>query len=102
MAKKRNGAMGIMAVAFEMPPEPPAYGAFPKRQNQGQTAGKMDFVGMIEKGESPRGFRAQTANGTASDQGTGWNRPYDYGMGPERQVEPKGPWQDGPNNRTGE
>ena len=54
---------------------------------------------LIAKGENPKGFTAQTANGTAKDVGTGWNRGWDW---EQEQVEPRGAWQPGRSNRTGE
>jgi hypothetical protein len=54
---------------------------------------------LIGRGENPKGFTAQTANGTAKATGTGWNKGYDW----ERsEVEPGGAWQPGWSNRTGE
>jgi hypothetical protein len=100
---KRKGMTGFMAavpMSFEPTAEPPAYGAFPTRQNQGKgDQEKIDFVGLIAKGESSRGFIAQTANGTSRDQGTGWNRDEPWSSS---QLEPRGPWKSGPSNRTGE
>lgn len=99
MAKRRNYSGAAMVPSYEPPPQPAPYPAFPTRQNG--TDGKMDFVGMIAKGESARGFVAQTANGTARGPGnTGWNKQYDFG--PDMQVQPCGPWKSGPSDRTGE
>lgn len=59
----------------------------------------LDFEGLIEAGQNPRGFTAQTANGTAkSGNSAGWNRQYD--MGPMPEVEATGAWTQA--NRTGE
>jgi len=60
---------------------------------------KMDFENLIAKGENPRGFTSQTANGTAHWQGTGWNKsePFDW-----PQVEPGPTRPSGRSNRTGE
>lgn len=61
---------------------------------------KMKWEDLIEAGENPNGFTAQTANGTAHWQGTGWNqRPYDFEM---PQNEPCAVAPAGRNNRTGE
>jgi hypothetical protein len=88
------------AMPDEMPAPPPAYGAMPERQGQGPSRPNIDFAGMYAKGESPRGLRAETANGTASDQGAGWNRDDWSYRGP--QALEGGPWQGGPSNRSGE
>ena len=63
---------------------------------------KMDFEGLIAKGEmaGPSGFKSQTVNGTAHWSGSGWNRDYDWG--PKEQVEATGPWSGARTNRTGE
>jgi hypothetical protein len=60
---------------------------------------KLDFEALIDKGEHPKGFTAQTANGTAHTFGTGWNKVYDYDM---PQCEPEGTRPSGRTNRTGE
>ena len=62
---------------------------------------KLDFEKIIQKGENPLGFTAQTPNGTAHWQGTGWNKNYfsDYDM---PQVEPDATRPAGRSNRTGE
>jgi hypothetical protein len=102
MRKRRvSDRMNVgVAMPYDMPAQPPAYGAMPERQGQGPSRPNIDFAGMYAKGESPKGLRAQTANGTASDMGRGWNRlepwPEDF---PAREG---GPWQGGPSNRTGE
>lgn len=59
----------------------------------------MDFEGLIAKGENPRGFTAQTPNGTAHATGTGWNKDYQFDMSelPPDPVRPAGR-----SNRTGE
>ena len=61
---------------------------------------KMKFEDLIAAGENPKGFTAQTANGTAHWHGTGWNqRALDYTM---EQIEPV-PTASGPRtNRTAE
>ena len=56
----------------------------------------LDFEGMIGKGENPKGFTAQTANGTSKAQGSGWNKGWNY---EQPEVAPDGPWN---GNRTGE
>lgn len=64
------------------------------------TGKKLDLEGLIKEGENPKGFTAQTANGTAKCYGTGknWQGP-DFEM---PDVPEHGAWQ-GPNsNRTGE
>jgi hypothetical protein len=59
----------------------------------------LDFEKMIGEGENPKGFTAQTANGTAHWKGTGWNRDYEF---TREQVEPAPAWPAGRSNRTGE
>jgi hypothetical protein len=60
---------------------------------------KMDFEKIIQKGENSKGFTAQTNNGTAHWEGTGWNRgePYEW---PEVEPDPTRPAER--SNRTGE
>lgn len=102
MAKRKDitGFMAAVPMRFEPPEEPPAYGKFPSRQNQGASdQEKIDWCGLIAKGESPRGFRAETANGTAHDMGTGYNRERPW-SGPQLSPEPL--WPRGPSNRSGE
>ena len=62
---------------------------------------RIDFEKMIGFGENPKGFTAQTPNGTAHWKGTGWNRPWgdDY---TQLEVTPSAVWREGRNNRTGE
>jgi hypothetical protein len=62
---------------------------------------KMDFEGMIRKGENPLGFTAQTPNGTAHWQGTGWNKQWNWDM-ETPQVDPDRTRPAGRSNRTGE
>lgn len=61
---------------------------------------KMNFEGMIKRGENPKGFTSQTANGTAHYKGTGFNKVWDY----EREQLPPDATRpdDGRSNRTGE
>lgn len=69
-------------------------------QSRRYKSDKMDFESMIEKGENPQGFTAQTANGTAHWQGPGWNQEtwsYTREQGPPTPVSPEGR-----SNRTGE
>lgn len=61
--------------------------------------GLNDLESIIGAGENPKGFTAQTANGTAHAMGTGWNRDRPY-TSPE--IEPSPTWPAGRNNRTGE
>jgi hypothetical protein len=63
------------------------------------TGVKMDFEKLIKKGENPRGFTSQTANGTAHWKGTGVNRNYPYTMEP---LPPDATHPEGRSNRTGE
>ena len=65
----------------------------------GEACDPLNFEKMLHRGENPRGFTAQTPNGTAKWKGTGWNRQFNY---EQEQVEPKGPWRGGRSNRTGE
>lgn len=60
---------------------------------------KLDFEGMIGSGENPKGFTAQTANGTAHATGTGWNKDYDWSMD---QLPPDATRPAGRSNRSGE
>jgi hypothetical protein len=100
MAKRKMSADPQLSPYLESP-EPPAYGSFPKRQNQGRgDQGGIDFAGLYAKGESPKGFVAQTANGTARDMGTGQNK--QWGGWNEPQVREEGAWQRPFSNRTGE
>lgn len=61
---------------------------------------KLKLAELIADGENPKGFIAQTPNGTAKDYGTGWNKQYDFGDSP--QAEAGGAWQTPNSNRTGE
>ena len=59
----------------------------------------FEFEKLIGKGENPKGFTAQTCNGTAKYQGTGWNKDFDW----ERpQLAPDRTRPAGRTNRTGE
>lgn len=60
---------------------------------------KMNFESLIQKGENPSGFRAETVNGTAHWSGTGWNKDYDWSR---PQLEPDATRPVGRSNRTGE
>jgi len=60
---------------------------------------KMNLEKIIGDGENPKGFTAQTVNGTAHWRGTGWNKAYDWEM---QQVEPGPTRPEGRSNRTGE
>jgi len=62
---------------------------------------KLDFEKIIQKGENPKGFTAQTANGTAHWQGTGWNEDF-FAAYDRPQVEPSATRPAGRSNRTGE
>lgn len=66
-----------------------------------QNKEKLHFEDIIQKGENPKGFTAQTPNGTAHWEGTGWNKTWvnEYDMG---QVEPDATRPSGRSNRTGE
>lgn len=58
----------------------------------------MEFSRIIARGQNPKGFTAQTANGTAkSGNCPGWNKDYKY-TSPE--VPAEGAWANG--NRSGE
>lgn len=59
---------------------------------------RLNFEKLIKNGENPEGIVVQTPNGTAKDQGTGWNRQWAWDARPE--VSPEGPWAPG-SNRTG-
>lgn len=58
-----------------------------------------DRESLIADGENPKGFTAQTANGTSHWKGTGWNKDYEWEMD---QVGPDATRPDGRSNRTGE
>jgi len=60
---------------------------------------KLDFESILDEGENPLGFTAQTPNGTAHWRGTGWN---DFGPYTWPQVEPDRTRPVGRSNRTGE
>jgi len=62
---------------------------------------KLNFEKIIQKGENPKGFTAQTPNGTAHWEGTGWNKDFfaDYDR---PQLEPDATRPAGRSNRTGE
>jgi hypothetical protein len=60
---------------------------------------RMDFEKLIEKGQNPQGFTAQTVVGTAHWKGTGWNREWDWN---QEQVTPDATRPAGRSNRTGE
>lgn len=60
---------------------------------------QMDFEGAIGDGENPRGFTAETPNGTAHWRGTGWNKDYNWSR---PQLEPDETRPAGRSNRTGE
>jgi hypothetical protein len=63
------------------------------------TRKSIDWEGIIAKGENPKGFTAQTPNGTAHWQGTGWNDNFDW---QREQVAPDKTRPAGRSNRTGE
>lgn len=63
------------------------------------TRRSMNFEALIEGGANPKGFTAQTANGTAHWNGTGWNENRDW---EQEQVEPGPTRPAGRSNRTGE
>jgi hypothetical protein len=57
-----------------------------------------DWEGLLDEGQNPRGFTAETPNGTARAQNNpGWNKNYKT---PSFPVEPEGAWSN--SNRTGE
>lgn len=59
----------------------------------------MNLEGLIAKGENPKGFESQTANGTSHWKGTGWNDTWDWNR---PQVAPDATRPAGRSNRTGE
>lgn len=59
----------------------------------------MDFEKLYERGESPSGFRAETANGTAHWNQVGWNQDMQT-KSPEAKT--GGAWQGRRSTRTGE
>lgn len=59
----------------------------------------LNWEKAIQRGENPKGFTSQTANGTGHWKGTGWNKQYDYEM---PQVKESAVWPDGRSNRTAE
>ena len=59
----------------------------------------MNFEKLIERGENPQGFTAQTCNGTARWKGTGWNKSWDFS---QPELEPDATRRAGRSNRTGE
>ncbi len=62
---------------------------------------KLHFEDLIQKGENPLGFTAQTPNGTAHWEGTGWNKEY-FADFERPQVSPDATRPAGRSNRTGE
>ena len=68
---------------------------------QYQKLRKLNFEKLIKDGENPNGFTAQTPNGTAHWNGTGWNKEWtgDFKMS---QVQPDATRPEGRNNRIGE
>jgi hypothetical protein len=62
---------------------------------------KMHLEDIIQKGENPKGFTAQTPNGTAHWEGTGWNKEF-FGGFEMPQVMPDETRPSGRSNRTGE
>ena len=84
---------------------------------------RIDFEEVLDEGQNPLGFTAQTKNGCAHWKGTGYNKDGLYGCVGFRQhrgdwtsygdddlrygngypgVPEGGPWQGGRSNRTGE
>ena len=61
---------------------------------------RLKFETIIDMGENPAGFTAQTCNGTAHATGTGWNK--QRGNWKEPQLEPDATRPAGRSNRTGE
>lgn len=61
----------------------------------------IDLPGLVEEGEHPDGFTAQTANGTAKagNSASGWNQQWN-GNRAVPQAPRVGPWARG--NRSGE
>ena len=62
---------------------------------------KLHFEDLIQKGENPKGFTAQTPNGTAHWEGTGWNKEI-FADWTREQVQPDATRPAGRSNRTGE
>lgn len=69
----------------------------------------MDFEKLIGQGENPKGFTAETCNGTSKWKGTGWNKngrggwaAQDCCWGDGAQLEPDATRPAGRSNRTGE
>lgn len=59
----------------------------------------FNFEKLIGEGENPKGFTAQTPNGTAKWSGTGWNDEWNY---EREQLPPDRTRPAGRSNRTGE
>jgi hypothetical protein len=58
----------------------------------------LDFERIIDEGQHPKGFTAETANGTArAKNNPGWNQNIKY---PSYPAVPEGAWSN--SNRTGE
>ena len=66
-----------------------------------QTKEKLHFEDIVQKGENPKGFTAQTPNGTAHWEGTGWNKDY-FNSFEMAQTSPDETRPAGRSNRTGE
>jgi hypothetical protein len=63
----------------------------------------MHFERLVKDGENPKGFTAQTVNGTAHWKGVGWNRLTWPSESSSPQQEPDGElWKEGRHNRTAE
>jgi hypothetical protein len=62
---------------------------------------KLHFENLIQDGENPKGFTAQTPNGTAHWEGTGWNKDFMFDFD-RPQVAPDATRPAGRSNRTGE
>lgn len=58
-----------------------------------------DLESLYDFGENPKGFTAQTANGTSKATGLGWNQEYTW---EKPEATPGGPWKPGRSNRSGE
>lgn len=71
----------------------------PIRMQKIKPTKSLNFEKIIEAGQNPKGFTAQTANGTAkAGNCAGWNRDFPHYEWPE--VPATGAWTQ--SNRTGE
>ena len=108
MAKRRNPVLPVYeAATFSYEDQAwrgaPAITGSTLQNSRGgrnrQNLENLNFESLVQKGENPLNFTAQTPNGTAKsgDYQSGWNQDIPYG--PMPQVPRAGAWR---GNRSGE